>query len=240
MSRAEINELNHLQAMAYARYTKMPLVRWRLPLPGNIGIELTEGSKDRLFSEERGLVREFVAGAPGIILKNIQGSQSRELVNGKHCTMHSLTLKEDTEITTSVGEGGVVVLTLSTPPLYVNIRPHLRPETHAEMLLQGETLDPNMEQVVVGLSESDYGKAQEVSLHGRYALLRELPSTLLAKMHPVALSFANTDYKYQGVTADFLTMSIAPRDTAPPPYTGVGVHARDTNEDLGRSALPAR
>ena len=48
-----------------------------------------------------------------------------------------------------------------------------------------------------------------------YATMARIPKTLQHRGHPLVLAFALTDFKVQGKTLDFLTMSIASRPFPP-------------------------
>jgi hypothetical protein len=115
--------INERMAEDFARYHKVPLVRWRLKLTGQEASHLSRDSTDSLYRHERGLWGTFVPGGPCIIEANI--NPSRRLANGSMATMHSLTLAEGDSTSRDRIERaeGFAVVELEQPPLSVNVVP---------------------------------------------------------------------------------------------------------------------
>jgi hypothetical protein len=102
-----------------------------------------------LYEEEPEMWGYFVAGAPGVINDNI--AQDKGLVNGTRCTFHSLTLHEGSEdnlqeLLIRAGPGGVV--TLSKPPMSINVTPHLA-SARFEQRLRRYSMDVDHGSIVV-------------------------------------------------------------------------------------------
>ena len=200
--------LNKQQAYAYARAHNVPLVRWRIPLTEKYVERLTSEELAQTYANEPGLWHHFVRGAPCMILKNFQPTKA--MANGSMAFLHSLSFAHDAppELTAAELAGGYHLVELAESPHTINVCPDL-PDDDDGAGIESLTQDG----IVVPITASKDPIDFETS--SLYATMASIPRTLQHRGHPVVLAFALTDFKVQGKTLDFLTLSIAPRPFPP-------------------------
>ena len=143
-----------------------------------------------------------------MILRNFQPTKA--MANGSMAFLHTLSFAHDVPPELSAAElaGGYHVVELAEPPHSINVCPDLPDDDDGAGI---ESLTPDG--IVVPIAASrDTIDFETTSL---YATLAHIPKTLQHRGHPLVLAFALTDFKVQGKTLDFLTMSIASRAFPP-------------------------
>ena len=160
LSQEERNAVNMLKALQFARYTNVPLVRWRLPLTQRSCKWLDRDELEDLRKHESGLWGVFVRGAPALLCENM--SVGRGLCNGTAGVLHSLTLAkgDSLELAELQVQNGVEVLTLHSPPMTVNFRPEVRSAEKARLIADGLSL--SVDEAVIALRGSRQTKAVDL------------------------------------------------------------------------------
>ena len=99
------------------------LVRWPRRLVGNAALWLDADQTRELAEQEHGLMVNFVAGAPAMLLSNAAGQPTKRLANGSPATFHSLTFEGETpdDYEAALEAGGFHEIVLDAAPLSVNI-----------------------------------------------------------------------------------------------------------------------
>lgn len=211
LSQEERNAVNMLKALQYARYTNVPLVRWRLPLTHRSGEWLDREELEDLRKHESGLWGVFVKGAPTLLCENM--SVGRGLCNGTAGVLHSLTLAKGDSLEQAElqVQNGVEVLTLHSPPTTVNFLPDLRLVEKARLIADGLSL--SADEAVIALRVSKQVKA--VDLQSVHSATEGAPREVSVWRHPLELAMSLTDYKVQGRTMKHLVLSLSVRPFKP-------------------------
>ena len=183
-------------------------MRWKAPLVGKEAERLDSDTLTELLEEEQGLWQYFVRGAPCMLLQNIQPTKA--LANGSMGHMHSLTFADGTPPLLAAAEATqrYAVVELLAAPLSINIKPDLPDGDNGTGI---ESLAA--EDVVVPILEST--ASLEYDTCSLFSTMANIPRTLHYRGHPLTLAFALTDFKVQGKTLGYLTLSIAARPFPP-------------------------
>ena len=205
LSNAERQFINSEKMMEYAKLHKLPILRWKLRVPG---LDLD----DALYDHEPGLWGYFVEGAP--IQLNVTINSSRGVANGSPALMHSLqfTSAPHGQVQLALEQSGAY-----TGPLFVDI-PYtnignlvvrmsgadwhgvpLADLTHVLPVLPNPADGTDMTGLaVIPLRDPD-NRREARSFHSIYAAQHSFRSAKLTK-YTFELAFAITDYKLQGMT----------------------------------------
>ena len=210
LSKWERDVLNKAQAERFAEYFGLPLVRWRLPIADEAGLNLSDAELSSIYDSEPGLWGYFVEGMPVHLTKNIR--PVRKLVNGSPGLQHSLSFENGdvpSELGDALAEGGFRVVTLDRAPHSVNVRVGGGLWHGIELGDLSQRIESMVEgeQVVPILRASDL---DEVKLRGFRAAEHDV-AWVFVKSHKYLPAFAMTDFKLQGRTLERLVVSLGDR-----------------------------
>ena len=83
------HKINQQRIIAHAKNSGRPVLFWRNPLAGKNAAQLSKAEIQQIYSTHLPLTSYFAVGVVCTITENL--SQSKGIVNGTHCVMHSLT-----------------------------------------------------------------------------------------------------------------------------------------------------
>jgi hypothetical protein len=206
---------NYEQADKWARFFNVPLVRWPLELTGRYAASLSADEVDLIYAKELGAWVYWVVGAPAMLTENVPRG-NKGCVNGAQGVAHSLSwfgsergVAEEASALVSVTGYQLVTLTSAQRPTTCNVQ-----LTRGESAFEWQSCDSMVDgAAVVPIPVSRH--TDELCLTSSECAIAGLPRTVSVKAHPVALAFALTDFKIQGLSLRYLILSLAERVSSP-------------------------
>lgn len=189
-----------------AKQLGVPVIRWKIPITGNLAKKYDGYELSLLYENEPSLWGIFVEGAQAYI-KAENVSPPKGFANGSPVNFHSIVLsaKDNNaflkEQISNTAPGEVIIL--PNPPIFINVRVHIANGK------ANETLVPGI--VVIPLPVSSYGKRiEKVGTVGRW------PSGLVsAKDHILEPGNSITYHKIQGRTMQKIILELNHRPFVP-------------------------
>ena len=203
--------INYARLVAYAKEHKTCILSWRSPLSSQKETEyarhLTPVEIERLYLSHRALTGYFCPGVTSYVIDNI--NTDKGIVNGAHCTQHSITLStntpEEKEYHASLlqriaaAEPGEVIM-LDCCPVSINVE-----ITHADLTKYSkhDTLVPN--KAVVPIPMVAYTRYEIIKAHETF---HQDITRISYKSVGLELGFAITFQKTQGRTIERLILDL--------------------------------
>ena len=213
-------KINQQRIIAHAKMNGRPVLFWRNPLAGDNAKLLTEAEIQQLYSTHLALKSYFVVGVACAITENL--SQTRGIVNGAPCVMHSLTpdpaedaerakrIMPDTDLPMptlhdsirSAKPGEMVELLL--PPVSVNVT--LSSADHRDRFSASDTLVP--QQLVIPMFLSPFLQADALKPWELLHRQRDPFKSISFLTHSLDPRYAITYHKIQGQTVNRLIIDL--------------------------------
>ena len=215
VSNPERIRFNYEQALKWARFFDVPLVRWPLELTGKIAESLSPAEHALVYENELAAWGYFVLGGPVGLTENVPRG-NKGIVNGGRGTAHSLSWFGKQR---SVAEEASMLVNVKGFQV-VTLNDYQRPTTYNVLLSRDENAFEweNSDSLVDGLPVVPIpvsSHADKLLLISPECAIRGLPKVLSVKDHSVSLAFALTDFKIQGLSLRYLILSLSQRSTRP-------------------------
>ena len=228
---AERHAINSMMAIVFAKRRGVPVIVWEKPVVGTI-INAVPASVLELYRKvEPELTCTFVAGAPAVVMSNINPACG--LANGSMATMIAISGIDESEREQIESAAPGEIVRLGLPPTHVLV--HVRPlDVFSDRLphivvreprgvVPGDVMDQRRpkDTCVVRTAEGDDGGAEDAALPSiRTASLKQINSSCQIKLdgggektipylcHSVELAFAMTIHRSQGATLPKVLMCL--------------------------------